>query len=224
MIVLDDFIKDKNLFNEIISNKNFFLESMGDDKQIAFKLNSYHKEDSPYYSPFMFWDGWWRSSTNTLKKKIIKKIWENNIDYPLEDILGFEYWTRTYSAGQFLDFHVDQDSFRYEKDKTFIGGVSGSVYYGIDNPNGGFLEIHKNTIKDGSKNSLERENILKYISPKDEMERIAYKGNRLIIFDSGHTIHNTTPATSGIRQVLVVNVWHKDNPPLALSNGSFYYE
>jgi hypothetical protein len=224
MIVLDNFIKDKNLFNEIISDKKFFLESMGDDEKIAFSINVYHKEDSPYYSPFMFWDGWWRSSTNTLKKKIIKKIWENNIDCPLEDVLGFEYWTRTYSAGQFLDSHVDQDSFRYEKDKTFIGGFNGSVYYGVDNPNGGFLEIHKNTIKDNSKNSLERENILKYISPKDDLERIAYKGNRLIIFDSGHTIHNTTPATSGIRQVLVVNVWHKDNPPLALSDGSFYYE
>ena len=62
------------------------------------------------------------------------------------------------------------------------------------------------------------------LSPIEERERIAYKGNRLVILDAGHVMHGTTPANSGIRQVMVINVWHKDNPPLALASNEFYYE
>ena len=83
---------------------------------------------------------------------------------------------------------------------------------------------HKNKLKDGEKNILEKKYIKKYISLKKNREKIAYKKNRAIFFDAGHVLHNTTGSKAGTRQVLVVNVWHKDNPPLALSNGSFYYE
>ena len=199
-------------------------ESMGKKNQIAADLMMYHEESSNYYSPFMFWDGWWKSPTNTLKKQVIKQIWEQHMEWPYEDIVGFEYWTRTYNAGQYIDLHVDEDTFLYKKDKTFQGPISGCVYYGIDNKEGGFLELHKNTLIDGQKKTPDKIKDKKNISPIEDRERLAYKGNRLIIFDSGHVVHSSTPAKSGLRQVLVVNVWHKNNPPEALSNGGFFYE
>lgn len=223
MIVKDNYL-DNYLYNEVLNNSNFFPNSMGNEEKIAVHLMMYHEESSSSYSPFMFWDGWWRSPANTLKKKIIQKIWEENLEWPNEDILGFEYWTRTYNPGQYIDLHVDEDTFLYFENKIFQGPITGCVYYGVDNKDGGFLEIHKNSFINGNKESLEKENIKEYISPKEDRERISYKGNRLIIFDAGHRLHSSTPAKSNIRQVMVINVWHKDNPPIAISNGSFFYE
>lgn len=223
MIVQDNFL-DKNLYNEVLSDKNFFPESMGDSDRIASQVNSYHDEKADCYAPYMFWDGWWRSEADTLKKKVVQKIWEDNLEYPLEDILGIEYWTRTFNQGQFLDCHVDEDTFLYEKEKIFSGPILGSVYYALDNQHGGFLEIHNKEIPEKTPLALEYDRIKEYTVDFALRERIAYKGNRLIIFDSGHIIHNATPALSGIRQVMVTNVWHKDNPPTALKTGAFYYE
>jgi len=223
MIVKDNYL-DNYLYNKLLNSVNFFPISMGSEEKIAAHLMMYHEESSSSYSPFMFWDGWWRSPANTLKKKIIQKIWEEHLEWPNEDILGFEYWTRTYNPGQYIDLHVDEDTFLYSKNKIFQGPIIGCVYYGVDNEDGGFLEIHKNSFINGNKESLEKENIKKYISPEEDRERISYKGNRLIIFDAGHRLHNSTPAKANLRQVMVINVWHKDNPPVALSNGDFFYE
>ena len=223
MLVKDNSLND-SLYDEILNDSFFFPKLMNHGEKIAEHLNSYHNEKSDCFAPYMFWDGWWKSPANTLKKRVIQHLWEDKMQWDLKDILGFEYWTRTYLPGQYLDNHVDEDTFLYEKDKIFIGPVYGCVFYGKDNPDGGFLEIHKNKLKDGEKNILEKKYIKKYISLKKDREKISYKKNRAIFFDAGHVLHNTTGSNSGIRQVLVVNVWHKDNPPLALSNGSFYYE
>ena len=223
MIVQDSSLDDA-LYDEVLNNPSFFPELMNDGEKIAEHLNLYQNEKSDCFAPYMFWDGWWRTPANTLKKRVIQHLWEDKMKWDLKDVLGFEYWTRTYLPGQYLDIHVDEDTFLYEKDKIFIGPVYGCIFYGKDNPDGGFLEIHKNKLKNGEKNILEKKYIKKYISLKKDREKISYKGNRTIFFDAGHVLHNTTGSKSEIRQVLVVNVWHKDNPPLALSNGSFYYE
>jgi hypothetical protein len=223
MIIKDNFL-DKNLYDKVLNDKNFFPESMGGSEKIAADLNSYHYEKSTCFAPYMFWDGWWRSPTNTLKKQVIQTIWKDNLSWPVEDILGFEYWTRTYLPGQYLDIHVDEDTFLYSEQKIFKGPIYGCVYYAAENNDGGFLEVHQKSLTDGLLEVLEKENIKEYISPEEKRDKVKYKGNRLVFFDSGHIIHNTTPAKSGIRQVMVVNVWHKDSPPLALSNGSFFYE
>lgn len=225
MIVVDDFIKDSELLKQIELSKNLFPESMGSDSRIAAELNSYHYEQASCFAPYMFWDGWWKSEANTLAKKIIKSIWKNNLPFDEEDICGFEYWTRTFNPGQYLDTHVDEDTFLYAKEKVFRGPVIGCVYYPHTNDVvGGFLELHPNAIKENTKNALESENIKNNISAIEERERIACKPNRLIIFDAGHMVHNTTPPISGIRRVMIINVWHKDSPPSALETGEFYYE
>jgi len=183
------------ILSELKNDNNFFPPIMEVGDKIATEINSYHDQKADCYAPYMFWNGWWRSETNTLKKKIIKLIWEDNLNFPLNDILGIEYWTRTFSAGQYLDNHVDEDTFLYAEKKIFSGPILGSIYYGCENENGGFLEIHKNKLKDNTLNALESENIKQHVSSLEEKERLAYKGNRLIIFDSGHQLHCTTPAT-----------------------------
>lgn len=223
MIILDDFL-DKDLYLKTLEDSDFYPESMGDGDKIAADLNNYHNEQASCYAPYMFWDGWWRSPANTLKKQIVQNIWGTRLAYQHDDILGFEYWTRTYNPGQYLQTHVDEDTFLYARDKIFTGPITGSVLYGCENKNGGYIEIHKNALLDGTSEALEKENTKNLVSDIEDRERIAYKGNRLIIFDVGHVMHNTTPALSGARQVMIINVWHKDNPPLALALNEFYYE
>lgn len=223
MIVMDNALNDE-LYSEVLADSNFFPESMGGGERIATELNSYHYEQASCFAPYMFWTGWWRGPANTLRKRVVQKIWENCLPCPKEEILGFEYWTRTYLPGQFLDVHVDEDTFMYEDSKIFSGPLLGSIFYGIDNTEGGFVEIHNATLVDGTAMAIERKNVEPLLSPIEERERIAYRGNRVIIFDAGHVIHGTTPAKSGIRQVMVTNLWHKDNPPTALQKEKFFYE
>jgi hypothetical protein len=224
MIVKDNAL-DEALYQEMLADPLFYPESMGSDERLATELNSYHYEKSSCFAPYMFWDGWWASSANTLRKKVVQAIWEENLPCHESEILGIEYWTRTYLPGQYLDVHVDEDTFLYQDTKTFSGPLTGSILYGVDNNDGGFVEIYNKAIlKDGEKLAIEAANIEKLLVPVEERERIAYRGNRLIIFDTGHVVHGTTPAKSGIRQVMVTNVWHRDNPPTALKLGEFFYE
>jgi hypothetical protein len=99
------------------------------------------------------------------------------------------------------------------------------VYYpDFESVEGGFLELHEHVLKDGDISALERGVLDAVLSPIERRERIAFKPNRLVIFDAGHIVHNTTPTESGTRRVLIVNVWTNDNKPLALSNNGFYLE
>lgn len=224
MIVKDNAL-DEQLYGEMLADGSFYPESMGSDERLATELNSYHYEKSSCFAPYMFWDGWWSTPANTLRKRVVQAIWENNLPCSTSEILGIEYWTRTYLPGQYLDVHVDEDTFLYQDSKTFSGPLTGSILYGVDNSDGGFVEIYNKAIlKDGEKLAIEAENINSLLVPVEERERIAYKGNRLIIFDTGHVVHGTTPAKSGTRQVMVTNVWHRDNPPTALKLGEFFYE
>jgi hypothetical protein len=224
MIVRDNALSE-SLYKEVLTDDVFFPESMGSDERLATELNSYHYEKSSCFAPYMFWDGWWSSPANTLRKKVVQAVWENNLPCDTSEILGIEYWTRTYLPGQYLDVHVDEDTFLYQESKVFSGPLTGSIFYGIDNEDGGFVEIYNRAIlKDGEELAIEAENINSMLVPVEERERIAYKGNRLIIFDTGHVVHGTTPAKSGIRQVMVTNVWHRDNPPTAIKLGEFFYE
>jgi len=129
MKIIDNYIKDVSTLEKISKDISFFPVAMGDKEKIATEINSYHNEAASCFAPYMFWDGWWRSPVNTLKKEIIKLIWEDNLEYNLDDILGFEYWTRTYHPGQYLQFHVDEDTFLYAKDKIYTGPIIGCVYY-----------------------------------------------------------------------------------------------
>ena len=226
MFLLDNFIKDDELVSAIKSDKDFFPDT-SDVDNIGQYNNHFHSGMSSCHAPYMFWDGWWSSPANTLRKKVIEKIWKHNdtLPFPIEDVCGFEYWCRTFKEGQYLDVHVDEDTFAYSKDKTFNAPAYGAIWYGFTECHeGGFLEIHKNRIEGFPKNILEKENFNNFISSANEKERIAYVPNRLITFDAGRRVHETTKIVSGTRQVMVINIWHKDCPPSALGTGEFYYE
>jgi hypothetical protein len=211
MIVIDNFIKDKNLLLEIESDFNFFPKSIGSGQ---------------YEGRFTFWNGWWDSPADNTRKKLIKAIWENNLPIPIKDISGFEYWIRTYANGESIPFHFDEDVLLYKQEKIFQGSTIGCIYFPESNAGvvGGFLEIHKNKMEDGTFNSLERENIEPLVSSIEERERIACKPNRLIIFDGGHNGHNSTPVINGNRIIFGVSIWHKDKTPRAVSSGKAYFE
>jgi hypothetical protein len=225
MIVIDDFLSNE-MCEEIISDALFFPKSMGDDERIASGINSYHNEQSDCFAPYMFWEGWEKSPPKTVRQKVVMEIWKDNLPFSIDEVCGFEYWTRTFNAGQYLGPHVDEDTFRYASTKILTGPRIGCVYYGpeTDAENGGFLEIYPDRIDDFSSESLESSVMGKMLVPIDQRERIACKANRLIIFDSGHVIHGTSPAKSGKRNVMVINVWNNDIRPVALETGEFYYE
>ena len=72
MIIIDNFVQDQVLIDDIIHDKDFFGPN-GD---------------------FMWWDGWWNNKAKTTKQKLIDYIWSDNC--PLSKTLsirGFEYWT-----------------------------------------------------------------------------------------------------------------------------------
>lgn len=225
MIVIDDFLSQE-LCEKIIADKGFFPASMGTDERIASEINSYHSEKSDCFAPYMFWRGWEADEIRTTRQQVVKAIWESNLPFAMKDLCGFEYWTRTFNAGQYLGPHMDEDTFRYAKTKILTGPEVGCVYYGPETnaENGGFLEIYPYRFDNYTENALEANFISEKLVDVSKRERISCKANRLIIFDAGHVLHGTTPALIGKRNVMVINVWHNSLKPTALDTGEFYYE
>jgi len=225
MLRVEDNAISEELFDEVRQSATFFPEEMTDHDNIGQYLNGYHEEQCDCYAPYMFWDGWVNSPANTLKKRVIQEIWSRPGLLPFDEknICGFEYWTRTFSEGQYLAPHVDEDTFLYAKSQMFHGPSIGCVWYGPSESTGGFLELHDSIVEEGH-NALERDNIDPLLSPIDFRERIAYKPNRLVVFDAGHRLHEATKVLSGKRNVMVINVWHIDSPPSAITTGEFFSE
>jgi hypothetical protein len=224
-VVVDNCISSSEILRLIADDDSFFPLRSGLRASIAEEINGYHSSNSDGYSPFMFWSGWGYEEPNTLKKKVIKCLWEKQLPCPIEEVAGFEYWTRTFVPGQYLDVHVDEDTFAYAKDKSFNAPIYGCVYYAsTDRVIGGQLQLHSEKIHGSPIGVLERDSLLRLSSPDQDRISIDYKYNRAVYFDAGRTLHNTLPATKGLRKVLVVNVWHKDSPPAGLIDGEFFYE
>jgi hypothetical protein len=224
MIVQDNFFDDTTL-KSIFADESFFPKSMGEGEKVASAPNMYNDPNGLVFSPYMFWDGWWKSPVDTIKKKLIKKIFEGRIN--INEVVGFEYWTRTYQAGQYIQPHVDADTARYVNDKSLGTPTMGAVWWGVDNDeDAGFFELYPTLLERGSIGSLEKSFIdpILQSSTIETRERIKYRGNRLIIFDAGHQLHGTTPSLSGVKQSLIVNVWSKECPPQGLFSNGFHYE
>jgi len=224
LFVFDNFVSGTDLEHPIREDQSFFPPEMPGEN-IGKTLNEFHSEQSDCYAPYAFWSGWWESPAQTNRQRLIEKIWRDTglLPFPEEEVAGFEYWVRTFVHGQFLARHVDEDTFLYADTQWFQGPRIGCVWYGFSESTGSFLEIHEHGIDEGSMR-LEEENTASLISPIERRERIACKPDRLVVFDAGHRLHETTPIESGIKQVIVVNVWHIDNPPYALTTGQFASE
>ena len=187
MIVIDDFIKDQNLLDEIQNDKTYFDDN-GD---------------------YMWWDGWWNSPADTLKKRVIQYIWGENSPYDSVSIAGFEYWTGQYdnTKPEGLKFHLDKDEALYMETKEILSPIIGTVYYPWENDiDGGYLEIFES-------NPFESD---------VTTERIAAKQNRLVIFPAGQKFHRVTPVTRGLRSAMAINLWGAE--PSGVKNGGLILE
>ena len=178
MIVIDNYISDKPLLAEIAKDKKFFGEN----------------------GEFMWWDGWWNTRANSIKKQLIEYIWRYNSQYELTNLMGFEYWTGVYGEGHpqtDLMQHFDKDELHWDRTGGNKGGeiltpAIGTVYYPKPmDIEGGYLEIH----------SRGREN-----TP----ERIEAKFNRLVIFNAGEHLHRVTEVTKGVRYAIAINLWQTE--------------
>ena len=123
MIVIDDFVKDEALLNEINQDETFFGPN----------------------GNFMWWGGWWNSEANTLKKRLIEYIWRYSSVVPQHNISGFEYWIGVYGPdkpNKDLGTHYDKDELRYKETGEIVRPVIGTVFYPKNIEfEGGYLEI-----------------------------------------------------------------------------------
>ena len=130
MIVIDNFIKDQVLIDDIIHDKEFFGPN----------------------GNFMWWDGWWNSGANTNKKRLIEYLWRYHSPDESYDISGFEYWTGVYGDGHSntsLGLHRDKDELHWKRTGGSEGGEIirpeiGTVFYPMSTEHdGGYLEIER---------------------------------------------------------------------------------
>jgi hypothetical protein len=182
MIIIDNFIEDKNLLDRIDKDETFFGPN----------------------GNFMWWDGWWSSPANTIKKELIEHIWRYNDPTRGYQIEGFEYWTGVYGPSKpnkDLGTHLDKDELLYKETGELVRPVIGTVYYPKNVEfEGGYLEIESG----------------------GEVERIKATYNRLIIFPAGHHPHRVTHVTSGTRYAIAINLW--DRKLLAVKQGKMTIE
>lgn len=239
IVIIDDYIQDQQLLKDIENSEDFFPKDMGEEARQLKSGNIYHNENASIFSPWMFWDGWWKSPANTVKKRLIQAIWEDNLPCPIEEVCGFEYWTRTYNPGQYLPVHLDEDTFLYERNGEFRCPVLGAVYYAHfdveEDKEPGFLEMHPGRVsidrnkryqlKSDSEDKGKIESLKGYYKPENKRDRITYRPNRLVIFDAGMLLHGTTPSGPGSKRFIMgINVWHKDDPPIGYTENLFYFE
>jgi predicted 2-oxoglutarate/Fe(II)-dependent dioxygenase YbiX len=173
MIVVDNFIKDPLFLKQLEENKKEFFSENG----------TYH-----------WWNGWWNSPDDTIKKQLISYIWRDYPMYPSVSLDGFEYWTGQFGEGagtDKLDMHLDKDEELWKSKGELSSPIVGTVFYPVEmDIEGGYLEIFSS-------------------GPEKQPERIQAKHNRLIIFDAGGTHHRVTAVTKGTRSAIAINLWDK---------------
>jgi hypothetical protein len=182
--VFDDFIKDENLLKEI--------EEAGDD----------------FFYPtaqYTYWKGWWNNEPKTVKQRLIKYIWKDNLPVNISGNLnGFEHWTGIQRADKngrrnYLELHLDDDVMYRQKTGNRMFPVFGCVYYpkGFEFE-GGELLIYT----DGE---------------QKKPEVIKTRPNRLVIFNPGSVIHGVDTVTKGVRGAIAINAWAEE--PWSVANG-----
>lgn len=127
MIIIDNFVQDQILMDEIIHDKTFFGPN----------------------GNFMWWDGWWNSGATIVKKRLIEYLWRYHSPDKSYDISGFEYWTGVYGDGHpntDLGWHFDKDELHWKRtdQQEVITPVIGTVFYPRSTEHdGGYLEIER---------------------------------------------------------------------------------
>ena len=177
MIIIDNFISEKNIIEEIKNEETW--------------------KNFPTYN---WWDGWWVCEPRNIMEKLIELIWKK---LSVENrIAGFEYWSNSQQAGQYLDWHFDKDEKLKLTDGKILSPSIGHIFYSkVDNLEGGFLEISTNNKIDDVAN----------------FERIKAIENRLVIFNPSIS-HRVTKIYKGNRRAFLANAWSKKPSTFELSD------
>ena len=118
MIVIDNYIKDKNFLNNLKSDMLW---------------SNLEKSN--------WWDGWWNNEPNNICEDFIKIVW-NQFTKLENKIAGFEYWSNIHVNGGGLDWHVDKDEKLMKERKEIVMPNMGLVFYALcEGLEGGYLEI-----------------------------------------------------------------------------------
>ena len=180
IIVIDDFIQDEQLLNDVANDPTLW-SSTGDYK---------------------YWKGWWNSDAKNTSQRLTQYIWGSN--FPLNigniEVDGFEYWTGIQSAEidgrrDYLELHYDDDvNYRKETGNRMLP-IMGCVYYPIGSEEwqfeGGDLAIYT----DGEDKTP---------------EIIKTRPNRLVIFNPGQVVHGVQTVTAGNRRAIAINAWAEE--------------
>lgn len=190
MIVIDNFIADTQLLEDIKNDPTFFSKN----------------------GKYFWYDGWWNSPMDSLKKRLIYELWGPSSVHPALKVEGFEYWTGQFGPDakqDFLVMHKDKDEALWEKTGGSKNGkvvtpVIGSVFYPVPmDIEGGYLEI--------------------FTKGEDkEPERIEPKFNRLIVFGAGEYYHRVCKVEKGLRSAIAINLWEK--APSGVKSGALLIE
>ena len=115
MILLDDFVKDKAILQEL-------------------------EKESMWVSSRGWYDGWWDTPPSNLWEHLIKAIWSHYPD--VEQSHGFEWWTNI-QEGEGLSWHQDKDEVLAEADNSnIVCPEFGAIFYPYPHKiEGGMLEI-----------------------------------------------------------------------------------
>ena len=166
----------------------FIQDDFCRDKTVLDRLN--HEElwrDAR--GTFNWWGGWDQTEPRNIWEEVIKGVWAGN---PIvKQIDGFEYWINVLDADgnvNHLGWHVDKDENYKKRTGETRCPLVGSVYYGFPHEvKGGFLELSTEpTFTD--------------------LERIAPRYNRLVIFDASKQ-HRVSRLYAGTRFSLQINLW-----------------
>lgn len=192
MIVIDNFITDRAVLDEIDTSGEFHIPKQ-----------------------WGWWDGWWKTPVSCHRERVIQYIWGEHCPltaaarFP-NSVAGFEHWTLAYEAyptrscsnaiqrggasstskdRDRLPPHQDRDELLFTRTGELKHPRVAAVYYPIDHQiEGGYLKIFSHVTGGGP------------------FELIEPRYNRLVIFDAS-VLHEVLPVTAGRRYALAINVW-----------------
>ena len=213
MIVIDNFIKDKDFLEELIDKKGELFEGTYGNKL-------YHHSQS-------WWEGYGKEKPKNIRQSLIEyqvrelNNYSESID--IDKIKGFEYWTHIHANKQTiilndeeinldnnLEWHTNKDEWLHYNTNKFKYPIFSSVFWPIETEvEGGYLEI--SSVKQMDRQIKTRRNMCgecKKEIHKFEVERIKPVYNRLVIFDSSYW-HKVDTVKKGIRWTFVIDGWDK---------------
>lgn len=213
MIVIDDFIKDKDFLQELTNKKGELFKG-------TYSNRLYHHSQD-------WWEGYGKEVPKDISQRLIEYIVNELNKYPngidIDKIKGFEYWTHIHSnkprvnlndeevnVAYKLNWHTNKDEWLHYNTGKFEYPIFSAVFWPVDTEiKGGYLEISR--VREVDEEIEDRKSMCGRCErefTKFEVERIKPIYNRLAIFDSSYW-HKVDNVKRGVRWTFVLDGWDK---------------